>query len=263
LEQLEADLNARGVGIKPLTPGELPPPLPPAVRRGGPQSNGAAPISSNDNQMRDSIETFNFVKNADFSLDELCLNDLRPDMAATSRSDLQLLAALGDEELFKATAKIVVECMDYGGLYPSQAPGTLAGDCPSLVARHGEEAVFQMAKLIMSSEIHSLSKLFQSLFDSWNQKYFSGALDRYRVRVVFDLHTVADEPIDRGEVSSGLIRFEERRIYIRYTDADVMQDTLIHEMAHAATSGEHDQRWRTEMVRVKTAGAPVADWELR
>jgi hypothetical protein len=194
--------------------------------------------------------------------ENLRLNDLSPDMAASSRSDLQLVAALGDEELFKATAKVVIECMDYGDLYASQAPEVLAGDWPSLVAKHGEEAVFQMAKLIMSSEIRSLSISFQSLFDTWNQKYFSGALDRYRVRVVFDLHTVADEPVYRGHISSGLIRFEERRIYIRYTDTRFMQETLIHEMAHAATSGDHDERWRAEMARLKTAGAPVPDWEL-
>ena len=152
--------------------------------------------------------------------------------------------------------------MGYGGLYPSQAPEVLAGDCPFLAAKHGEEAIEQMAKLILASEIHRFSKAFQSLFDSWNQKYFSGALDRYQVRVVFDLHTVADEPVDRGHVSSGLIRFEERRIYIRYTDPGLMQNMLIHEMAHAATSGEHDERWRAEMLRLKTEGAPVPDWEL-
>jgi hypothetical protein len=33
--------------------------------------------------------------------ENLRLNDLSPDMAATSRSDLQLVAALGDEELFR------------------------------------------------------------------------------------------------------------------------------------------------------------------
>jgi hypothetical protein len=37
LEQLEADLNARGVGMRPLAPGEPPPQLPPPVKRGGPQ----------------------------------------------------------------------------------------------------------------------------------------------------------------------------------------------------------------------------------
>jgi hypothetical protein len=182
-----------------------------------------------------------------------------PDLAPTSQSDPQLFLSGDDDELLRATAKIVVECMDYGGLYPSQALETLAGDCPSLVARHGEEAVFQMAKLILASEIRSLSNSFQSLFDSWNQKYFSGALDRYQVRVVFDLYTVANEPVYQGSISSGLIRFEKRRIYIRYTDAEDMQGTLVREMAHAATSGEHDERWRAEMVRLKTAGAPVAD----
>jgi len=190
-------------------------------------------------------------------LENLCLDDLLP----TSRSDLQLVPG-GDEELFRATAKIVVECMDYGGIYPSQAPEVLADDCPSLAAKNGEEAIFQMAKLILSSEIRSLSISFQSLFDSFNQKYFWGALDRYQVPVVFDLHTVANEPVYRGHISSGLIRFEERRIYIRYTDTDFMQQTLIHEMAHAATSGEHDERWHAEMVRLKASGAPVPDWEL-
>jgi hypothetical protein len=184
------------------------------------------------------------IENADPSLDELCLNDLSPDMAATSRSDLKLVAALGDEELFRATAKVVVECMDCGGLYPSQAPEALAGDCPSLVAKHGDWAIEQMAKLIMSSEIHSLSRSIQSLFDHRNEKYFSRALDRYRVRVVFDLHTVANEPVDHGHISSGLIRFEERRIYIRCSDDFPMQGTLIHEMAHAATTGQHDERRR-------------------
>ena len=138
----------------------------------------------------------------------------------------------------------------------------LAEECPSLVAKHGKRAIEQMAKLILASEIRSFSGSFQSLFDTFNLKYFSGALDRYQVCVVFDPHTVANEPVNRGHVSSGLIRFEERRIYIRYTDTDLMQGTLIHEMAHAATSGEHDERSRAEMVRFKIAGAPVPDWEL-
>src|SRR5215471_1674297 len=110
-----------------------------------------------------------------------------------------------------------------------------------------------MAKLILASKIRSLSSSFQSLFDSFNQKYFSGALDKYQVRVVFDLHTVANEPVHRGHISSGLIRFEERRIYIRYTIIGDMRETLLHEMAHAATSGEHDERWLTEMTRLKIA----------
>jgi hypothetical protein len=190
--------------------------------------------------------------------ENLCLIDLSP----TSRSDLQLVAPGGDEELFKATAKMVVELQDYGGTDSFGVTEALADESPPLVAKHGYRVIEQMAKLILVSEIRSFSNVFQFLFDSFNQKYFSGALDRYQVRVVFDLHTVADEPVHRGHVSSGLIRFEERRIYIRYTDTDSMQGTLLHEMAHAATSGEHDERWLAEMVRLKTAGAPVPDWEL-
>jgi hypothetical protein len=189
--------------------------------------------------------------------ENLCIDDLLP----TSQSDLQLVFC-GDEELFRATAKMVVQLQDYGGTNPFGVTEVLADDCPSLAAKHGEEAIFQMAKLILSSEIRSLSISFQSLFDSFNQKYFSGALDRYQVRVVFDLHAVANEPVYRLNISSGLIRFEERRIYIRYTDADFMQGILIHEMAHAATSGEHDEQWQAEMARLKTAGAPVPAWEL-
>jgi hypothetical protein len=41
-----------------------------------------------------------------------------------------------------------------------------------------------------------------------------------------------------------------------------MREMLLHEMAHAATGGEHDERFRGELVRLKVAGAPVPDWEL-
>jgi hypothetical protein len=190
--------------------------------------------------------------------ENLCLDDLLP----TSRSDLQLFLSGGDEELFRATGKMVVECQDFGGADPFGVTEELAYERPSLVAKYGKRAIELMAQLILASEIRGLSNSFQSLFDSFNRKYFSGTLDNYQVRVVFDLHTVALEPIYDGTVSSGLIRFEERQIYIRYTDADLMQAMLIHEMAHAATSGEHDERWLAEMVRLKIAGAPVPDWEL-
>ena len=80
--------------------------------------------------------------------------------------------------------------------------------------------------------------------------------------VVFDLHRAAKEPVFGGHVSSGLILFEERCIYLRYTNSPAMEETLIHEMAHAATTGEHGQEWLYEMARLKAAGAPVPDWEL-
>jgi len=58
-------------------------------------------------------------------------------------------------------------------------------------------------------------------------------------------------------ITSGLIRFEERTIYIRVTDEAEMRDILVHEMCHAAAGGEHDAHWLYEMKRVYELGAPV------
>jgi hypothetical protein len=179
-----------------------------------------------------------------------------------SRPDRLQVASTGDEELFRVTAKIVVELQDCGGTDPFWVAEPLAHDHLSLIAKHGSPAIGELAKLILASEIPSVSTSFQSLFDRFNEKYFSGALDRYEVHVVFDLHTFADEPIYEGHVSSGLIRFEERRIYIRYTDGELMRKMLIQEMAHAATSREHDEPWLNEIKRLKAAGAPVLHSEF-
>jgi hypothetical protein len=189
------------------------------------------------------------------SLDELCLNDLLP----VSRSDLPLVVSSGDEELLILTAEIVVELQDRGGAAPWCVIEKLTDDCPSLVADHGERVIEQVAKFILSSEIPTFSNFYQTLFDSFNKRYFSGALDRYQVLVVFDIHTVAHGPLYGTD---GLICFEKRRIYLRCTDPDLMQRVLIHEMAHAATSGERHEQWRAEMARLKTAGAPVPGWKL-
>ena len=189
--------------------------------------------------------------------ENLRLNGLTP-----ASPDLQQVASGGDEELFGATVKVVVELQDFGGTDAFSAAEILSSEYPSLVAKHGKSAIEQLANLILASEIPDLSTSFRMLFDDFNQKYFAGALDRYQVHVVFDLHIFADEPIDGGSVSSGLIRFNERRIYIRYRDIEAMRETLIHEMAHAATSGDHDEVWLNEMIRLNHAGAPVPEWEL-
>jgi hypothetical protein len=39
--------------------------------------------------------------------------------------------------------------------------------------------------------------------------------------------------------------------------------SLLHEMAHAATVDNHNTRWRTAMQRLRQAGAPIPDEELR
>ena len=40
-------------------------------------------------------------------------------------------------------------------------------------------------------------------------------------------------------------------------DEDNQHNTLIHEMAHAATRGQHNTWWLAEMRRLQALGAPV------
>jgi hypothetical protein len=45
---------------------------------------------------------------------------------------------------------------------------------------------------------------------------------------------------DVFNISSGLIRFNEQTIYLRDSKTENMIHNLLHEMCHAATSGDHD-----------------------
>jgi hypothetical protein len=80
------------------------------------------------------------------------------------------------------------------------------------------------------------------------------------VRVVIDVNHWANEYFSNGigieEFSSGYIDEANRRIYVRkcYEPVD---GVLLHEMPHAATTGDHDDRWFAEMRRLRDAGAPV------
>ena len=138
----------------------------------------------------------------------------------------------------------------------------LLDEQPETVAKFGVRHVSDMATRILASEIAPASKEFGGIYREFNEKYFSNGLPHYRVRVAFGLHTLANEPVYQGGVSAGLIRFQERCIYLRYTLYRSMEETLIHEMAHAATNGDHGEEWLTEMRRLKDAGAPVPDWGL-
>ena len=100
-----------------------------------------------------------------------------------------------------------------------------------------------------------LSKRYQGLFDEFNARYFHGRLPPYRILVVEHI------PGRWGPV--GLHQRPPKRILIRRSDDDVMIVSLLHEMAHAATVDNHNTRWRTAMQRLRQAGAPIPDEELR
>jgi hypothetical protein len=58
---------------------------------------------------------------------------------------------------------------------------------------------------------------------------------------------------------SVLIDFAGRGTLGYHTGGSTMAEFLTHEMAHAATDGDHGANWRTEMARLKGLGAPVTD----
>jgi hypothetical protein len=167
-----------------------------------------------------------------------------------------------DESLVRFAADAIVELSDCGGTDARSAAELVCKDHPEAVLRWDREYIEEIAQLLLEADIVSLSKHYTELFAEFNARYFHGRLPPYEVRVVFDLHIVANEPVCRGRVSTGLIRLEERCIYVRYTRQAIMIDTLVHEMAHAATSGEHDEVWLKEMRRPKAVGAPIDDADV-
>jgi hypothetical protein len=184
------------------------------------------------------------------------------DLSFITGPGLEFSQHLVPAELLKASATVAVELMDCGGASEVDVAEVLREVDPELAGQYPGSTLREIAWLILHAELPGLSRRFEALFDEFNGRYFSGKLPDYRVHVVFDLHRAAKEPVSGGAVSSGLILFEERYIYLRYTNSPAMEETLIHEMAHAATTSEHGHEWLNEMVRLKAAGVPVPDWAI-
>jgi hypothetical protein len=194
----------------------------------------------------------------EFDINKIQLDDLSCDGGDT------ILAATSelDTELFNAMVGIVVELQDCGGANSQDVGDVIADVRSEIVSKFGVQRIKNMAALILRSEIPKFSKAFAIAYYEFNKRYFASQLPEYQVRVVFDLHTATGEPIYRSSVSSGLIRFHSSCIYLRYTQSFPLEQMLIHEMAHAATNGDHGEEWLREMRRLKDAGALVADYEL-
>jgi hypothetical protein len=100
-------------------------------------------------------------------------------------------------------------------------------------------------------------------FRQFNIQYFAGSLPDYKILVVYDVLLKTERCgypscIPPACDAAGFIDFSGRQIFIRFlgkhTVGFTMEDTLPHEMAHAATDGEHGDNWQGEMVRLKGAG---------
>lgn len=85
----------------------------------------------------------------------------------------------------------------------------------------------------------------QDLFNRFNQRYWFGRLPQYAV-----FHS------DR--YAQGYCRKGQREIYINIgIKGPLAKRLLLHEMAHAATSGGHGKAWQAEMQRLARMGAPT------
>jgi hypothetical protein len=152
--------------------------------------------------------------------------------------------------------------MDCGGASEVDVAELLREVHPELAGQYPESTLREIAWLILNAELPGLSKHFQALFDEIQWPVLLQGAAELSSACGVRSSSAAKELVFGGHVSSGLILFEERCIYLRYTTSPAMEETLIHEMAHSATTGEHGQEWLYEMARLKAAGAPVPDWEL-
>jgi hypothetical protein len=96
-------------------------------------------------------------------------------------------------------------------------------------------------------------------FIEFNARYFGNRLPSYAIRVMPRIPNFG-----RGFATpTGRCNRKRRRIEIlRGQPDEETTSTLLHEMAHAATTGQHDLRWAREMIRLREAGAPLAEDDL-
>jgi hypothetical protein len=99
-------------------------------------------------------------------------------------------------------------------------------------------------------------KQLRALFKQFNVKYWGGKLPPYSIRVVARISS--NDPMGRCEKKARLIKL------LRGQSDEEAISTLLHEMAHAAVPliGDHAMSWRSEMIRLREAGAPLAGSDL-
>lgn len=160
---------------------------------------------------------------------------------------------------------VTVELMNYGGTTPPQTYDMLVEDFPDLCKLFDRDHLIARCKGIQQAELPDESKRLHELFQAYNHSYFGGRLPSYTVRVVYDVNFWADQYFSNGHFleppSYGYHDQRRRTIFLRNGDFPI-EAVLVHEMAHAATTDEHDGEWLEEMRRLQALGAPVSPWEF-
>ncbi|MCK4578972.1 MAG: hypothetical protein KAU50_09290 [Candidatus Marinimicrobia bacterium] len=106
-----------------------------------------------------------------------------------------------------------------------------------------------------------MDEVTQSDLDFWfrefNSSYFDSSLSNWRVQHGYppDIYNVG--------LPNGYCDRKEKTIYIGFCGEGKAKKILIHEMVHASGIDWHGKRFRNELNRVKSMGAPVRPSDLK
>ena len=158
------------------------------------------------------------------------------------------------DQLKKKITDVVMELMDNYDTAPEYTFDALINDFPDLYEHFTDDDILAMCEEVQRSEIPEESARLQSIFEKFNERYFDGRLQGYRIRAVYDINNWVDQELVGGP-SSHTDRLK-KIIYLR-RGAFPLEHLLIHEMAYAVTPDGDEIERKAELRRVEQLGAPV------
>jgi hypothetical protein len=135
---------------------------------------------------------------------------------------------------------------------------------PLLWNTYGRNYIEQKATAFFSSEFLELSVLFSGLFEEFNYRFFETCLPSYRVKVV---HGLPDWKFYWDEqVVYEIDTSHRKELTIQYNSwPESMIAHLVNLMAHVHVGLACDETFRSELKKLRVAGAPTSDevWRLK
>lgn len=161
-------------------------------------------------------------------------------------------------KLRKAVHDAIIELIDAVNITDEYVVAEYVCDeRPELRERFGLEAIQQMAKAMIHSDLVRLSRRFTELFQEFNVRYFGGRLPSYRVDVGYAADWLFTQ-WDGLEICDSVLYRGLRLIRIRVRKSEEeMVCSLLNEMAHVATNDFHGPKWAAEIERLVVEGAPT------
>jgi hypothetical protein len=195
------------------------------------------------------------------------LRDTRGELPADVQRSLR--GGKGMLRLLVAVTELVESDTGFCCTWPEYLSEQIAEVAPDLYAEFGGDRIVALGEELQRAEFPELAEKLQGIFRAFNVKYFSGRLPEYRILVVHDVPERQRELFDDPTLAhavTGFIDFSGRIIVVGVRAGLVpgatIQGTLLHEMAHAATDGEHGDLWKAEIARLVLLGAPVDEFDL-